>query len=481
MRSTTKAVIITTIKNPASTTRGPRKRLVSMGGTYPRACGGATRIVPGPGFGLRSRHAVIFPPNACMKAIERLLHKRRRRIVGLMSGTSADGIDAALIEVESLEPGRDKEALTWELLDFLSMPYEESVRAEIIDLQRSGATRVLERVTRLHFLIAELFADAVKRLAEDSGVPLETIDAVACHGQTVAHFPRFEAPLESTREYRDAGEWVAPATLQIGEPAVISERLGLPVIADFRSRDVAAGGTGAPLVPLVDHLLFAHPAESRLSLNVGGIANLSAIRAGSPRGEVIAFDTGPGNMVIDAIMGLLTEGQQHVDKGGAWAKKGVPNQEIVDELLRAPFFHKPPPKGVGRAEFGLEYATALLERCRKQKLTEASTLATATWLTARSVHDAYRRFVAPHFTVGEVIVAGGGAHNVTLLEYLAQLFEDASVKTSDYYGLDVDAKEAVAFALLAQLSLEGCAGNLPQVTGAREPVILGSITPGDRP
>jgi len=416
-----------------------------------------------------------------MKRIERLLHKRRRRIVGLMSGTSADGIDAALVEVESLESGRENEALTWELLDFISVPYAEAVRAEIIDLQGAGASRVLERVTRLHFLIGELFTDAVKQLASDAGVTLDSVDAIASHGQTVAHFPRFETPLRPDWEHRDGDEWVAPATLQIGEPAVLAERLGIPVLSDLRSRDVAAGGTGAPLVPLVDHLLFAHPAESRLCLNVGGIGNVSGIRAGSPRDEVIAFDTGPGNMVIDALMGLLTEGKQHVDKGGGWAKKGTPNRELVEELLAAPFFHKPPPKAVGRVEFGLEYATIFLSRCRERKLTEASTLATATWLTARSVHDAYGKFVAPRFNVGEVIVSGGGAHNVTLLEYLSQLFEDASVKTSDYYGLDVDAKEAVAFALLAHLSLEGKAGNLPQVTGARHPVVLGSITPGDHP
>jgi anhydro-N-acetylmuramic acid kinase len=321
----------------------------------------------------------------------------------------------------------------------------------------------------------------VKRLAGDSGVPLESIDVIASHGQTVAHFPRFATPLRSEWERQESGEWVSPSTLQIGEPGVLAERLGLPVVSDFRSRDVAAGGTGAPMVPLVDHLLFAHPVQSRLCLNVGGIANFSAIRAGSPRDQVLAFDTGPGNMVIDAVMGLLTKGEQHVDKGGAWAKKGTPNRELVDDLLNDPFFHKPPPKGIGRAEFGIEYATALFERCRERKLTEASTLATATWLTAKSIHDAYQRFVMPRFTIDEVIVSGGGTHNVTLLEYLAQLFEDASVKTSDYYGLDVDAKEAVAFALLAHLSLEGKAGNLPQVTGAREPVILGSITPGDRP
>jgi anhydro-N-acetylmuramic acid kinase len=420
-----------------------------------------------------------------MRSIERLLAKRQRRIVGLMSGTSADGIDAALVEIESLkpqhEPDADRQALSWELLDFVFVPYAPEIRSEILGLQESGAPRILERMTRLHFLLAHLFADAVERLIADAGVPLEEIDAIASHGQTVAHFPRFEARLRESFEHADGEDWVAPATLQIGEPAVLTERLGLPVVSNFRSRDVAAGGTGAPLVPLVDHLLFAHPVHSRLALNVGGIANLSGLRAGGPREDVIAFDTGPGNMVIDAIMGLVTEGKEHLDRGGALARKGIPDREIVASLLEAPFFHQSPPKAAGRGEFGVEYARALLDRCRTRRLTDASTLATATWLTAQSVHDAYRRFVAPRLSVDEVIVSGGGAHNVCLLEYLAQLFEDGSVKTSDYYGLDVDAKEAVAFALLAHLSLDGKAGNLPRVTGAAHPVVLGTLTPADKP
>lgn len=411
-----------------------------------------------------------------MKHLERLLRKRRRRIVGLMSGTSADGVDAALVEVETLDSG-----LTWELLDFLSLPYEDAVRAEILRLQEGGADRVVDRAARLHVLIAHLFSDAVERLASDSGVSLDTIDAIASHGQTLAHFPMFDAPLSLKLERREGSEWVAPATFQIGEPAVIAERLGIPVVSNFRSADVAAGGTGAPLVPLVDYLLFAHPAESRLSLNVGGIANLSGLKAGGRADDVIAFDTGPGNMIVDAIMGILTDGAEHMDKGGALARRGTPDRELVDELLRAPYFHKAPPRAAGRAEFGLPYAQALLDRCRERHLSDARTVATATWLTARSVHQAYEMFVLPRFRVGEVIVAGGGAHNVTLLEYLAQLFEDASVKPSDFYGLDVDAKEAVAFALLAHLSLEGKAGSIPGVTGAAHPVVLGSLTPAGNP
>ena len=274
--------------------------------------------------------------------------------------------------------------------------------------------------------------------------------------------------------------WVSASTLQIGEPAVLAERLGIVVISNFRSRDVAAGGTGAPLVPLVDHILFADPVRSRMAINVGGIANVTAIRAGAGREDVIAFDTGPGNMVLDALMGILSEGRKHIDEGGALAAKGNPDPEIVDAILGDRFFAQAPPRAAGREQFGAEFTHAFLDRCRAKKLSDASVLATATMLTARAVESAYRRFIEPGFAVEELIVSGGGAHNVTLLRYLADLFDGARVVTSDYYGLDVDAKEAVAFALLGYLTLEGEAGNLPGVTGASHPVLLGDLTPGDR-
>ncbi len=421
-----------------------------------------------------------------MKSLVTLIGKRRRRIVGLMSGTSADGVDAAVMDVERLGSGQGN-GLTWELLDFQHTPYDPAVRAEILAVQESG-DRVLPRLTRLHFILGHLFADAVERAAAEAGVPLASVDVVACPGQTVCHLPAFGhdrlasgGAVAARRPDRAGSGYVSLSTLQLGAPAVIAERLGVPVLSDFRSRDVAAGGTGAPLVPIVDHLLYADPERSRLALNVGGVANFTAVRAGAAVEDVIAFDTGPGNMVLDGVMTLLTGGAKHVDGGGALARKGSPREDVVGEILRDPFFSQAPPRAAGREQFGLDYARAFLDRCRKAKLSDASTLATATWLTAASVHDAYSRYVAPAFAVDEVIVSGGGAHNVTLLQYLSRVFGRASVVTSDYYGLDPEAKEAAAFALLAELSLEGRPGNLPGVTGAAEPVVLGNLTPGRRP
>jgi anhydro-N-acetylmuramic acid kinase len=414
-----------------------------------------------------------------VKSLGRLLGTQRRRMVGLMSGTSADGIDVAVVDVERLEapyPG----ALSWELLYFVSVPYPEAVRAEILAVQQ-GCERLLPRLTRLHALLPELFSRAVERAVSESGVPGASVDAVASHGQTVCHLPVFPEALEGDDSPRGrvSGEgWVSRSTLQIGEPAVLAERTGYAVVSDFRARDVAAGGTGAPLVPLVDHLLFADPERSRLVLNVGGIANTTALQAGAGRDDVMAYDTGPGNMVIDALMDLTSDGKRHVDLGGALAGKGNPHRGIVDEILAAAFFRQPPPRAAGREQFGRPFAEALLERCRRDGLSEASALATATWLSARAVQDAYDRFVRPRFEIAEIIVSGGGAHNVTLLRYLSELMEPAKVVTSDYYGLDVDAKEAVAFALLGFLSLDGEPGSLPSVTGAAHPVVLGSLTPG---
>ncbi len=420
-----------------------------------------------------------------MKSVSRLLAKHHRTLVGLMSGTSADGVDAALVEVERLAGGK----LSWELADFLTFPYPEAVRAEILAVQQD-AERALERLTRLHYILGHLFADAVEAVIRDAGVPRAEVDAVASHGQTVCHFPAFPESLPGGdgagsdafgRPARGADDYVSASTLQIGEPAVIAERTGLPVIGNFRARDVAAGGTGAPLVPLIDHVLYADPARARMALNVGGIANLTAIPAGAPAAEVVAFDTGPGSMVLDALMTLLTDGRKQVDAGGALARKGSAHDGIVAEFLESPFFGRTPPRAAGRGEFGVRFARRFLDRCRAEKLSEASTLASATLLTARAVHESYARYVAPGFEVSEVIVSGGGAHNVALLRDLAGLFAGVQVVTSDYYGLDPDAKEATAFALLGHLSLEGEAGNLPGVTGAAHPVVLGEITPGREP
>ena len=420
-----------------------------------------------------------------MKGLAGLFSAQKRQVIGLMSGTSADGVDAALVEVERLK-NKPGQPLAWSLVDFVFTPYGRAVREEILAVQEGG-DQLLERITRLHAALGWLYADAVEKVAGDAGVPLDQIDLVACHGQTVCHFPRVR-PATGPRGRdlfgseawgkREHGEWVSPATLQLGEPAFIAERTGVPVMHNFRSRDIAAGGTGAPLVPLVDHLLFGATEQPRLALNVGGIANVTHLLPGARAEDVTAFDTGPGNMVIDALVSLLTEGKRTLDEGGAWARKGNPDQDLVTELLEAPFFNQAPPRAAGRGEFGLEYAQEFLARGKDKKLSDAGILATATTLSARAVHHAAAKFL--DFTQGEIIVSGGGAKNVAFLEALSAAFPGAKVVTSDYYGLDVDAKEAVAFALLAYLSLEGKAGNVPKVTGARHPVVLGSLTPGGR-
>lgn len=359
-----------------------------------------------------------------------------------------------------------------------------AIRAEILAVQQ-GEPPVLERLTRLHFTLGHLYADAVERLIEAAGIAASTLDMVASHGQTVCHFPVFPDRDsgfgdEKHATYRPAlGGWTSAATLQIGEPSVIAERLGVPVISNFRSRDVVVGGTGAPLVPLVDHLLFSHAEKARLVVNIGGIANLTALAAGGERENVIAFDSGPGNMVMDAVVERLSDGKQTYDQGGAWARKGTPDRDLVSELLQAPYFTQVPPKATGREQFGAAFVDAFLDRTRAAGLTPAATVATATWLTAAALREAYERFVQPRVRVDEVIVSGG-AHNATLMGYLSELFGRESVVPSDYYGLDVDAKEATAFALLGHLSIDGQSTNIPAVTGARRHVLLGDITPGDR-
>jgi anhydro-N-acetylmuramic acid kinase len=228
----------------------------------------------------------------------------------------------------------------------------------------------------------------------------------------------------------------------------------------------------------VDHLLFARTDRSRLVLNVGGIANVTALKAGAPIEEVVAFDTGPGNMVMDALAEVLSGGEKHMDEGGAQARRGTPHVGIVAKALEQPFFAKRPPRAAGREQFGREYAREFHRRCRVEKLSPAATLATAVRLTSGAVAQAYERFIRPEFPAEELIVSGGGAHNVALLEDLARLLPGIDVVTSDYYGLDVDAKEAAAFALLGHWSLSGEPGNLPRVTGARRAVVLGDFTPG---
>jgi anhydro-N-acetylmuramic acid kinase len=360
-------------------------------------------------------------------------------VAGIMSGTSLDGIDVAMVDIR----GRSFSVkASW------TVPYPARVRQAI--LKASSAAEI----ARLNFLLGELYAEAVKK----SRLRPELI---ACHGQTIHH----EGEAIPFLGYRIV------STLQIGEASVIAERTGIPVVSDFRPRDIAAGGRGAPLVPFVDYLLFRHPRRSRVALNIGGIANITIIPAGARPEQVIAFDTGPGNMVIDALVAEHTKGKRRFDQDGRLAAQGRVDRALLRRLLTASYYRKNPPKTAGREQYGREFVMRLL-RTRRPLV---DLITTATVLTAASIALGIRRF-APG-PVDEVIVSGGGAKNPVIMKHLAALLPGVAIATSSDFGIDIDAKEAIAFAILGYQTWRRRPSNLPSATGARHAVILGSITP----
>jgi len=395
--------------------------------------------------------------------IDHILAADPRLIIGLMSGTSADGVDAALVEV-----GGSGTSTRWTLLSFLTVPFENALRDRILAIQDPGAERILPRLAALHYRLGDLYAEACGKVAASANRRLEEVHLIGCHGQTVFH------------ETGQSGQTdFVSSTIQIGEPAILAERTGLPVVANFRARDVAAGGTGAPLVPLVDWLLFRSTEQNRVCLNLGGIANITVLPLDSERDKVVAFDTGPANMVIDALVAHATNGANTHDRNGLRAATVPPDPGLLDELMSHPYFAAPPPKSCGRDDFGAAYVAALLAGAKRRHLGTDIVISTATTLSARSVAEAIARGQVPD----EVIAAGGGIHNLTLMTRLADELKRATgrtipITTTADHGLDPDAKEAVAFALLANESIHGLPGNLPSVTGARHPVVLGSFTPG---
>ncbi len=376
-----------------------------------------------------------------------------------MSGTSLDGVDAALVEFE----GADGVDLRWSLEAFVTVPYDAERRDRIHRAIVDGSAAVL---CRLHAELGEWMAEAALRVCEAAGVAPDAVDVAGSHGQTIWHEP----PEPGRRG----------ATLQLGDAATIAERTGIPVVSDFRARDVAAGGEGAPLVPWVDRLLFAAPDRRRVLQNIGGMANLTWI---PPRGEappLLAFDTGPGNALIDAAVALATGGRETYDRDGGWASRGRVREALLAELLEAPFFDRPPPKSTGRELFGRPFVEALARRERPRSGEDwADLVATLTALTAESIAGAIRRWVAPR-GVDELVLTGGGARNPVLCALIAERVAPVPVCGGEALGLNPDAKEAVAFAALAWAHVNGIAGNVPEATGAAGPRVLGCYSPGAR-
>jgi anhydro-N-acetylmuramic acid kinase len=381
-------------------------------------------------------------------------------VAGVMSGTSADGINVALVRIVHTGTG-GVHSLRLKLLGHAEYPYPKNVRVLVLSMMNSSRTSVAD-LARLNFLLGELYAESVLSAQQRFRLKAEL---VGCHGQTLYH--QGEGAFFLGRKLG--------ATWQTGEGAVIAARLGVPVISDFRPADMAAGGKGAPLVPFLDFLLYRDGRVGRIAQNIGGIANLTAIPAGASPEQVIAFDTGPGNMVIDAMTERLF--QRSYDRNGRIAAGGAVLDRVVTEILHAPFFRRRPPKTAGREEFGREFAREFIRRCVRVKV--ADVVATATALTAKSITDAIQRFVLRgQGNYRDFIVSGGGARNATLMAMLANELRPLGlqIRTSDEFGLPSAAKEAAAFALLAYQTWNCQPSNLPSATGAKRPATLGKIS-----
>jgi anhydro-N-acetylmuramic acid kinase len=396
-------------------------------------------------------------------------------VAGVMSGTSADGIDVALVEIAGSRE-RVARATTIRLLGHASFPYPPKVRNAVLSAMNATSASVAD-LARLNFLLGELYADAV--LATQRRIRTKA-ELVGCHGQTLYHQGSAEAFL---------GHKIS-TTWQTGEGSVIAARVGVPVVSDFRPPDMAAGGKGAPLVPYLDYLWFRDAQVGRIVQNIGGIANLTAIPAGAAAADVIAFDTGPGNMVIDAVMQELYG--KMFDRDGKVAASGEVLEPVVARFLKRIFFRESPPKTAGREEFGREFVKEFLRACGRALKQDVA--ATATALTARSIADAISRFLAekiptsgktsqkwgtqPHAAFHEIVLSGGGARNATLVAMLAEQLAPMGivVRFSDEFGLPSEAKEAVAFALLAYETWNRRASNVPSATGASRGAVLGKIS-----
>jgi anhydro-N-acetylmuramic acid kinase len=402
-----------------------------------------------------------------LNRVERLfdiVRKPRRLVLGLMSGTSVDGIDAALVEIAGAAA-----AARVELRCFTTFPFPPGIRSRIFKLFDPAAARI-EEICHLDFLLGELFAEAALRLLDECGVAPEKVDAIGTAGQTIWHDPE---PVS----HQIRADWVkrpivTRSTLAIGQSAVIAERTGIVTIGDLRVRDVAAGGQGAPLIAYADWVLLRSRTLGRCVQNIGGIGNVTWLPRNATLEEVIAFDTGPGNMVIDALTEVATGGREKYDRDGRIAASGKIRKDLLEAWLDDPYFQKVPPKTTGREHFGVQFARRVMTEAFGVPIEDL--IATATALTARSIAEAYRDFILPHGEIDEIIVGGGGSRNPILMQMLRDLMPYGAVVTHEERGIDGNAKEAIGIAVIANDALLGLPTNVTGATGGR-PAVLGKV------
>lgn len=392
-----------------------------------------------------------------MEKLRALWQKETLTVIGLMSGTSADGMDAALVEITGHGPGTRVRQR-----GFVSVPYPEEIRREILRLA-SGTAGGSRDLCLFGFLLGQLSLEACRAVCTRANVPLEEIDLVGSHGQTLYHAPQGE-------DY--CGRNVR-GTLQMGEASVICEGLGCPVVSDFRVRDLAAGGQGAPLVPYAEYLLYRQPNRTVVLQNIGGIGNITLLPRGRGPEAILAFDTGPGNMVIDQLAARFTGGRLRRDEDGKMAAQGTCSEELLAWLMRDEYLRMPPPKTTGRERYGEAYVNSLVEEGKRLCLSENDMMATATRFTAETIAAALRDFCPE--TPDYLVTGGGGCRNPTLMRDLRHTLP-VPVLTNGDLGFDGDAKEAVAFAVLANECIRGECSNVPGATGARHPVVMGKIS-----
>jgi anhydro-N-acetylmuramic acid kinase len=377
-----------------------------------------------------------------------------RKYIGLMSGTSCDAVDAALVDIDG--QGLD---MTVRYLAHTRTPYPQKVHHALMEIMAPARTRT-EQLAQLNAAVGRVFATCAQALMRDHKLKSADVAAIGSHGQTICHIPDDEEE---------------PATLQIGEAAIIAAETGLPVVADFRQNDLALGGQGAPLVPWTDFVLFGATEKVTCVQNIGGIGNVTCLRPGASPNDIVAFDTGPGCMVIDELVRRISRKQHNYDRDGRFARRGHPDQEIAEQVLQLPFFRQAPPKCAGREQFGKQFVNGFLRMLQNRSMSTYDKIATATFLTARSISNAYREFL--HLDGHcRVVLCGGGALNQTLVNMLTADLPGIEVQRVDQFGIPLQAKECVSFAMLAAAALQRVPVSLPQVTGARRSAVLGKIT-----
>ena len=388
-----------------------------------------------------------------MNPFYNLLQKDKKSVIGLMSGTSADGVDVALVEITGSDLNTEIELKTFE-----TIPYKPEIRARIFDLFSVETARV-DEICEMNFVLGRIFAQSTLEVLEKVGIAPTQVDLIGSHGQTIHHMPSASTP----------------ATLQIGEPAVIAHETGIPTIADFRVADIAAGGEGAPLIAYPDYLLFHNPIQTIGLLNIGGIANLTVLPAARGIEAVHASDTGPGNMILDACVAKMTNGEKQYDENGNLARKGTVCKPLLDKWLAHPFLELTPPKTTGREMFGTTFADNCWQQIQTPGISEFDGLATLTAFTVESISRYYTLFVAGNSPLDILYVSGGGAQNPLMMEGLAEKFHPIPVVDIAEKGISGDAKEAIGFAILANEAVYGNFANIPNATGATCGKVLGKF------